>query len=63
MINGRTGIEKRDVTIEVVQSLIEKQLTGIGEVFRILSYLEDIGSAVILSRSIAGVSHINKITE
>lgn len=57
LLNGGTGIAKRDVTIEVVQSLVEKQLTGFGEIFRMLSYLEDIGSAAILSRSIAGIAH------
>ncbi|WP_078410934.1 MogA/MoaB family molybdenum cofactor biosynthesis protein [Priestia abyssalis] len=57
LLNGGTGIAKRDVTVEVVQSLLEKELTGFGEIFRILSYLEDIGSAAILSRAIAGVSY------
>jgi molybdenum cofactor biosynthesis protein B len=55
LTNGGTGIAKRDVTIEVIQSLIEKQLVGFGELFRMLSYTEDIGSAAILSRAIAGV--------
>ncbi|UOQ44309.1 molybdenum cofactor biosynthesis protein MoaB [Halobacillus salinarum] len=55
LINGGTGIAKRDVTIEVVQDLVEKQITGFGEIFRMLSYLEDIGSAAILSRAAAGV--------
>lgn len=57
LLNGGTGIAKRDVTIEVVRNLIEKELTGFGEIFRMLSYLEDIGSAAILSRAIAGVSN------
>ncbi|WP_174729498.1 MogA/MoaB family molybdenum cofactor biosynthesis protein [Mesobacillus harenae] len=53
--NGGTGIAKRDVTIETVQGLFEKEITGFGELFRILSYQEDIGSAAILSRAAAGV--------
>jgi molybdenum cofactor biosynthesis protein B len=57
LLNGGTGIAKRDVTIEVVQSLIEKQLQGFGEIFRMLSYTEDIGSAAILSRATAGVAN------
>ncbi|MCM3725823.1 molybdenum cofactor biosynthesis protein MoaB [Neobacillus cucumis] len=57
LINGGTGIASRDVTVEVVQSLLEKELTGFGEIFRMLSYLEDIGSAAILSRAIAGVAY------
>ncbi|MBU8916737.1 MogA/MoaB family molybdenum cofactor biosynthesis protein [Bacillus sp. FJAT-29953] len=55
LTNGGTGIAKRDVTIETVQSLLEKEMTGFGEIFRILSYQEDIGSAAILSRAVAGV--------
>ncbi|KKI91154.1 molybdenum cofactor biosynthesis protein B [Bacillus sp. SA1-12] len=56
LTNGGTGIAKRDVTIEAVQSIIEKEIPGFGEIFRMLSYTEDIGSAAILSRAIAGVS-------
>jgi molybdopterin adenylyltransferase len=55
LLNGGTGIAKRDVTIETVQNLLEKEIVGFGELFRMLSYQEDIGSAAILSRAIAGV--------
>lgn len=55
LTNGGTGIAKRDVTIETVQGLLEKDMAGFGELFRMLSYQEDIGSASILSRAIAGV--------
>lgn len=55
LTNGGTGIAKRDVTIETVSRLFEKELSGFGELFRMLSYQEDIGSAAILSRAIAGV--------
>lgn len=55
LTNGGTGIAKRDVTIETVQALLEKEIVGFGELFRMLSYQEDIGSAAILSRAIAGV--------
>jgi molybdopterin adenylyltransferase len=55
LTNGGTGIAKRDVTIETVQSLFEKEIPGFGEIFRMLSYQEDIGSAAILSRAAAGV--------
>lgn len=55
LTNGGTGIAKRDVTIETVQSLFDKEIPGFGEIFRILSYQEDIGSAAILSRAAAGV--------
>lgn len=55
LTNGGTGIAKRDVTIETVQALFEKEINGFGELFRMLSYTEDIGSSAILSRAIAGV--------
>ncbi|KHE72923.1 molybdenum cofactor biosynthesis protein B [Halobacillus sp. BBL2006] len=56
LTNGGTGIAERDVTIEVVEALMDKEIPGFGELFRMLSYTEDIGSAAILSRAIAGVS-------
>ena len=59
LTNGGTGIALRDVTIETVQVLFTKEITGFGELFRFLSYQEDIGSSAILSRAIAGV-YLNK---
>ncbi len=53
MLTGGTGPGTRDITVETVQSLLEKELTGFGELFRILSY-EEIGAATILSRATAG---------
>ncbi|MED4224154.1 molybdenum cofactor biosynthesis protein B [Neobacillus cucumis] len=55
LTNGGTGMAKRDVTIETVAGLLEKEMVGFGELFRMISYQEDIGSAAILSRAIAGV--------
>ncbi|WP_458119099.1 MogA/MoaB family molybdenum cofactor biosynthesis protein [Paenibacillus sp. Z6-24] len=54
LLTGGTGIAPRDVTYEAVQSLLTKELPGFGEIFRYLSFAEDIGSAAILSRAIAG---------
>ncbi|WP_139491632.1 MogA/MoaB family molybdenum cofactor biosynthesis protein [Brevibacillus dissolubilis] len=54
LLNGGTGIAPRDTTYEAVEALLEKQMPGFGEIFRFLSYTEDIGSAAILSRAIAG---------
>ncbi|MCL9660111.1 MogA/MoaB family molybdenum cofactor biosynthesis protein [Paenibacillus hunanensis] len=54
LLTGGTGIAPRDVTFEAVQSLLTKELPGFGEIFRYLSFAEDIGSAAILSRAIAG---------
>src|SRR5690625_4969456 len=56
LFNGGTGISNRDVTIETIRPLFEKEITGFGELFRMLSYTEDIGSAAMMSRAVAGVS-------
>ncbi len=55
LITGGTGIAKRDVTIETISPLYEKEIIGFGELFRMLSYTEDIGSAAMMSRASAGV--------
>lgn len=54
LLNGGTGISARDVTIETVKGMLHKEISGFGEIFRMLSYQEDIGSSAILSRAIAG---------
>ena len=54
IINGGTGISRRDSTFEAVDGLLEKRLTGFGEIFRYLSY-KDIGSSAMLSRATAGL--------
>ena len=46
----------RDVTIEAVDSIIEKAIPGFGEIFRYLSFTEDIGTKAIASRAEAGVN-------
>jgi molybdenum cofactor biosynthesis protein B len=53
IVNGGTGISPRDGTYEVVVKLLDKRLDGFGEIFRYLSY-QDIGSAAIMSRAVAG---------
>lgn len=55
LTTGGTGIARRDTTIEVVKRLIDKPLPGFGELFRMLSY-QQVGSAAMLSRAIAGLS-------
>lgn len=55
LLNGGTGIASRDVTIEAISPLFDKTIPGFGELFRMLSFTEDIGSAAILSRAEAGV--------
>jgi len=53
--SGGTGLSTRDIAIEAVQPLLDKEIPGFGEIFRILSY-EKIGSAAILTRALAGVA-------
>ena len=54
--SGGTGIAPRDTTFEAIQGLLEKEITGFGEMFRMLSY-EDIGTAAMLTRATAGVAN------
>lgn len=52
--SGGTGITGRDVTVPVVESLLTKQIPGFGELFRMLSY-QQVGGAAMLSRAIGGL--------
>ncbi len=54
IINGGTGISRRDSTFEAVDEFLQKRLDGFGELFRYLSF-KDIGSAAMLSRATAGI--------
>ena len=51
---GGTGLSPRDNTPDVLPRMLQKELTGFGEIFRFLSY-QEIGSKAIASRAIAGV--------
>ena len=53
MLTGGTGASPRDVTPEAVRPLLERELPGFGELFRMLSFRE-IGPAAMLSRAFAG---------
>jgi molybdenum cofactor biosynthesis protein B len=52
---GGTGITSRDGTYEAVEGMLDKQLPGFGELFRMLSF-QEIGPAAMLSRAAAGTS-------
>ena len=53
---GGTGISQRDVTIEAVRPLLTKELEGFGELFRYLSYSDDVATRALLSRAIGGTA-------
>src|SRR6059036_3683165 len=55
ILNGGTGLAPRDRTYEAIVDLLEKQLDGFGELFRMLSY-PHVGAAAMLSRAAAGVA-------
>jgi molybdenum cofactor biosynthesis protein B len=50
---GGTGITSRDGTFEAIDALLDKRLSGFGELFRMLSF-EEIGAAAMLTRATAG---------
>ncbi len=51
---GGTGVASRDVTIEALRPLFEKELPGFGETLRRLGY-EKVGGAALLTRTTAGI--------
>jgi len=55
LTSGGTGIAGRDVTIPVIESLLDKPMPGFGELFRMLSYKE-VGSAAMFSRATGGLA-------
>src|SRR5207245_9562666 len=55
IVNGGTGISRRESTFEAIDGLLERPLAGCGEPFRYLRY-QDAGSAATISRATAGVS-------
>lgn len=56
VFNGGTGMGTRDTTTDVIAPLLDKPMPGFGELFRMLSW-EEIGSAAMLSRAVAGRRH------
>lgn len=53
---GGTGVTGRDGTPEAITPLLDKIISGFGEMFRVLSY-DDIGTSTLQSRAIAGVAN------
>ncbi len=54
ILNGGTGVSRRDNTFDAVSAALTKTLPGFGELFRMLSY-QSIGSGAMLSRATAGI--------
>ncbi len=54
ILNGGTGISRRDVTYESVVPVFDRELKGFGEMFRFKSY-EEIGTSAMMSRATAGI--------
>jgi molybdenum cofactor biosynthesis protein B len=60
LTTGGTGVTGRDGTPEAVTPLLDKQIDGFGEMFRVLSY-EDIKTSTLQSRAVAGVANATYI--
>jgi molybdenum cofactor biosynthesis protein B len=54
LLTGGTGLGARDRTIEAVRPLLQREIPGFGELFRHVSFTEQIGAAAMLSRAVAG---------
>jgi len=55
LMTGGTGITSRDATFEAVEAMLDKRLPGFGELFRMLSY-QEVGGAAMLSRAQMGIA-------
>ena len=56
LITGGTGFTGRDSTPEAVRPLLDKEMPGFGELFRMVSF-EEIGTSSLQSRAFAGLSN------
>ncbi len=56
LTTGGTGITGRDGTPEAIKPLMDKEIEGFGEMFRVLSY-DDIKTSTLQSRTVAGVAN------
>ncbi len=54
ILTGGTGVAKRDVTIETIQPLYDKDLPGFGEILRRVGY-DMVGTPALLTRASAGI--------
>ena len=56
LVTGGTGFTGRDSTPEALAPLLDKQMPGFGEMFRVLSF-EEIGTSTLQSRAFAGLAN------
>ena len=56
IVTGGTGFTGRDSTPEALLPLLDKEMTGVGELFRAISF-EEIGTSSLQSRAFAGVAN------
>jgi molybdenum cofactor biosynthesis protein B len=56
LVTGGTGFTGRDSTPEAIGPLLDKQMPGFGEMFRVLSY-DEIGTSTLQSRAFAGLAN------
>lgn len=56
IVSGGTGFTGRDSTPEAILPLLDKEMPGFGETFRLISY-EEIGTSTMQSRAFAGLSN------
>ncbi|WP_018971215.1 molybdenum cofactor biosynthesis protein B [Rudaea cellulosilytica] len=56
LVTGGTGFTGRDSTPEALLPLLDKQMPGFGEMFRVLSF-EEIGTSTLQSRAFAGLAN------
>jgi molybdenum cofactor biosynthesis protein B len=56
LITGGTGFTGRDSTPEAIRPLLDKEMPGFGEMFRVLSF-DEIGTSTLQSRAFAGLAN------
>ena len=56
IVTGGTGFTGRDSTPEAILPLLDKEMPGFGEMFRVLSF-EEIGTSTLQSRAFAGLAN------
>ncbi|HZH43874.1 MAG TPA: molybdenum cofactor biosynthesis protein B [Lysobacter sp.] len=56
LVTGGTGFTGRDSTPEALLPLLDKEMPGFGELFRMLSF-EEIGTSALQSRAFAGLAN------